>query len=135
MSKLYVFAVGGTGARVVKALTHLLAAGVKLVNNYEVVPILIDPHQNNENLKQTRSLLNIYRDLHVHRQEETDFFRTSILSIEDLADNGEKNAGFSMNSIKELSFKDFLDLGSLPDATRQLMELLYSEKDLKTKMD
>lgn len=30
MSKLYVFAIGGTGSRVLKALTMLMATGVKV---------------------------------------------------------------------------------------------------------
>ena len=42
MSKIYIFAIGGTGSRVLKSLTMLLAAGVK-TNASEIVPIIIDP--------------------------------------------------------------------------------------------
>lgn len=137
MRKLYVFAIGGTGARVIKALTYLLASGVKLANNFDVVPILIDPHQDNDNLKQTKSLLLKYQDLQKHRTEETDFFGTKILTTEDLSANKKGADSFSsgMNNIKELTFQNFLDFSSLPKPTQQLLRLLYSEKDLQTKMD
>ena len=42
MSKLYVFGIGGTGSRVLRSFTMMLAAGVKIGAN-EIVPIIIDP--------------------------------------------------------------------------------------------
>ncbi len=42
MSKLYVFGIGGTGSRVLRALTMLLASGVECANE-TIVPIIIDP--------------------------------------------------------------------------------------------
>ena len=39
MAKLYVFGIGGTGARVLRSFTMMLAAGVK-VGVDEVVPII-----------------------------------------------------------------------------------------------
>ena len=42
MSKLYVFGIGGTGSRVLRALTMLLASGVKC-DAEKIVPIIIDP--------------------------------------------------------------------------------------------
>ena len=39
MSKLYVFGIGGTGSRVIRSLTMLLAAGVEC--NDTIVPIII----------------------------------------------------------------------------------------------
>ena len=51
MAKLYVFGIGGTGARVVKSLTMLLASGVK--TNYDIVPILIDPDRAGGDLNRT----------------------------------------------------------------------------------
>ena len=42
MSKLYVFAIGGTGSRVLRSLTMLAAAGVDIQAN-EIVPVIIDP--------------------------------------------------------------------------------------------
>ena len=42
MGKLYVFAIGGTGSRVLRSLTMLLASGCKTESS-EIVPIIIDP--------------------------------------------------------------------------------------------
>ena len=42
MSKLYVFGIGGTGSRVLKALTMLLSSGVECAAD-TIVPIIIDP--------------------------------------------------------------------------------------------
>jgi len=41
MSKLYIFGIGGTGARVLKSLTMLLASGVECGVD-TIVPIIID---------------------------------------------------------------------------------------------
>ncbi|HOY30361.1 MAG TPA: hypothetical protein PKW80_00640 [Bacteroidales bacterium] len=62
MAKLYIFAIGGTGARVVKALTFLLASGVE-INADEVVPILIDPDSSNGDLSRTVDVMNLYNNI------------------------------------------------------------------------
>ena len=62
MAKLFVFAIGGTGARVVKALTMLLASGVELRNIDRVVPIIIDPDTSNGDLTRTVDILKTYKD-------------------------------------------------------------------------
>lgn len=49
MSKLYVFAIGGTGSRVLRSLTMMLASGVKLGVD-KIVPIIIDPDNSNADL-------------------------------------------------------------------------------------
>lgn len=62
MDKLYIFAIGGTGARVMRSLTMLMAAGE--LADYEVVPILIDFDVNNGNLVQTLELMQVYKRVH-----------------------------------------------------------------------
>ena len=42
MSKIYIFGIGGTGSRVIKSLTMLLASGVQMDSD-AIVPIIIDP--------------------------------------------------------------------------------------------
>ena len=68
--RLFIFAIGGTGSRVLKSLVMLSAAGVrpldangKPVQNLELVPIIIDPHKNNADLKRAETLLNAYREI------------------------------------------------------------------------
>ena len=63
MAKLFVFAIGGTGSRVLKALTFLLASGVKLNNTDEVIPIVLDPHATNDDLLRTKELLREYGNI------------------------------------------------------------------------
>lgn len=62
MDKLYIFAIGGTGARVMRSFTMLMAAGE--LADYEVVPILIDFDVNNGNLVQTLELMQVYKRVH-----------------------------------------------------------------------
>ncbi|MBR6431329.1 MAG: hypothetical protein IKS64_00570, partial [Muribaculaceae bacterium] len=68
--RLFLFAIGGTGSRVLKSLIMLSAAGVRPVDengrpvpNVEIVPVIIDPHKSNEDLKRTEALLTAYRTL------------------------------------------------------------------------
>ena len=43
MSKIYIFGIGGTGARVIRSLTMLLASGVQLGNDFDrVIPVMIE---------------------------------------------------------------------------------------------
>ncbi len=42
MAKLYVFGIGGTGSRTLRALTMLLASGVECKFD-TIVPVIIDP--------------------------------------------------------------------------------------------
>ena len=56
MSKLYVFGIGGTGSRVLKSLTMLLASGVKC-NADTIVPIIIDPDDSGADKTRTIDLM------------------------------------------------------------------------------
>lgn len=57
MSKIFLFGIGGTGARVLRSLTMMLATGVKLGVD-EIIPIIIDPDAANADLTRTVSLFN-----------------------------------------------------------------------------
>lgn len=62
MGRLYIFAVGGTGARIMRSLTMLMSAGE--LADYEVVPILIDFDVDNGDLVQTHKLMQMYKYVH-----------------------------------------------------------------------
>ncbi len=90
MSKLFIFGIGGTGSRVLRSLTMMLASGVK-VGFDEIVPIIIDPDTSNADLTRTVSLLNKYSAIRSKLQFSSDenesrFFRTKIKQI--LPNNG-----------------------------------------------
>ena len=59
MAKLYIFGIGGTGSRVLRSLTMLMASGIKMDVN-EIVPIIIDPDVANADLTRTVTLMNNY---------------------------------------------------------------------------
>ena len=81
MAKLYVFAIGGTGSRVLRSLTMLAAAGVDIQAN-EIVPVIIDPDASNADLTRAVTLMNRYntirKGIDFHDNNETSFFRTEI---------------------------------------------------------
>lgn len=80
MSKIYVFAIGGTGSRVLRSLTMLLASGVRTQNT--IVPLIIDPDEANADLTRTALLLDRYQRIHdqlsFNSTQENEFFATEI---------------------------------------------------------
>ena len=59
MKKVFVFCIGGTGIRVMKSVTMLMASGMSTYG-YTVVPIIIDPHMDLEEKKNLHSLIDNY---------------------------------------------------------------------------
>ena len=58
-NRVFVFCIGGTGLRVMKAITMLAASGVK-TNGYTIVPIIIDPHIDLDEKTKVDNLINDY---------------------------------------------------------------------------
>ena len=83
MSKLYIFAIGGSGSRVLRSLTMLMASGVGTSN--EVVPIIIDPDTPNGDRVRTEELLRLYEsiraELSFNDSIKNRFFSTELASI------------------------------------------------------
>lgn len=91
MARLYLFAVGGTGARVLKAFTYLMAAGVPLRDErgqpMELVPLVLDPDAENGDTLQCLSALNAYTDFrtrHLNRDYSGSYFSTRVWRYQDL---------------------------------------------------
>ena len=90
--KLYVFAIGGTGSRVLRAFTMLMASGVKLPNDFNtIVPIIIDPDTANGDMTRTADILNKYQNIHKYSTEGTSFFGSSIKTLYQLLDETAPN--------------------------------------------
>lgn len=141
MSRLYIFAIGGTGARVVKALTMLLASGVD-ANTEEIIPIMIDPHTANDDLRRTITQLEQYQDIYNTVSENgqnapSGFFKTRIRTLRELSDSRDiaNTFTFDLQNIKNEKFKQYIDLGQLDTANKALAELLFTEDALDTEMD
>lgn len=84
MAKLYIFGIGGTGARVLRSFTMMLAAGVNIKAD-DVVPIIIDPDASNADLTRTVQLMNTYRSVRTNltftQDVSTPFFRKDLMQI------------------------------------------------------
>ena len=132
MAKLYLFAIGGTGSRVLRSLTMMMAAGVKMDVD-EVVPIIIDPDASNQNLTDTVQLMNEYRetrkDLSFPQGVETQFFRTELSQIL-------PNYTLRIQNTNNKKFKQFIDYSSVQStSTKAMLKMLFSEKNLDSSMD
>lgn len=133
MSKIYVFGIGGTGARVIRSLTMLLASGVKLGENIDtVIPVIIDQDQSNGDLTRTIALLKTYKSLHDQlkfgRNSKSEFFKTN---IDDL------NTSFRMQvaDVADKDFQSYIKYLNLDTRNKALVSLLFSKKNLEARMD
>ena len=131
MSKLYVFGIGGTGSRVLKALTMLLASGVKCGST--VVPVIIDPDQDAADLTRATELLKLYTKIRTTAEIKADggdtFFKTEILQWDSsfrLPIDNTMNVKFK----KFIGYEDFKEM----NPNRALCEALFSDKNLNSDM-
>jgi hypothetical protein len=130
MSKLYVFGIGGTGARVLKSLSFLLAAGVKCKSS-SVVPILIDPDAANGDVNKTVDILQRYQSirskLSFDAETSNQFFKTEISPL---------NPNFRINiQDSKKKFKEFIDYQDLDKKNKALISLLFSKKNLNADLE
>jgi hypothetical protein len=61
--KVFIFAIGGTGARVLRSLTMLLASGIQLNPDVEFIPIIIDMDATNGDTVRTKNVINKYTSI------------------------------------------------------------------------
>ena len=134
MARLFLFAIGGTGSRVLKSLVFLLASGVKpKYNEYEIIPIIIDPHQSNKDLKRTTDLLEWYQQIFKECGTDSGFFSTQISTLKDLVKSETQISDtfkFNLQEVSDKRFKDFIDLDGFENDSpnKALMEILFSGK-------
>lgn len=131
MAKLYVFGIGGTGTRVLRSFTMMMAAGVNMETD-EIVPIIIDPDASNADLTRTVALMNIYRTIHSSlsftKKNESTFFRKELSQIL-------VNYTLRINDTDDKTFLQFIDLPSMDKSSQAMMKMLFSEKNLGSSMD
>ncbi|MBB2147595.1 FtsZ/tubulin family protein [Pedobacter gandavensis] len=138
MPRLFVFGIGGTGARVIKSLTLLLAAGVQ-TNGYEIVPIIIDPHKDLPELKDCKNLMRLYKKIHNSTykdgkgNEKGLFFHSNMISLNEIMPEVGPNS-FDQDERIDASFGDLIAYNTLAkgDVNRDLIDLLYTEGTLRT---
>lgn len=126
--KTFVFGIGGTGARVLRSLTLLLASGVDCKST--IVPVIIDPDLNNGDLTRTVSLMQRYTAvrgaLNFTNNGKNKFFGTEIFE--------ESNFRMPINNSQNVSFQEFMDMDNMTIESRAMLKMLYSDKNLESDM-
>lgn len=138
MAKLFIFAIGGTGSRVVKALTMLMATGVQIKNADAIVPIIIDPDSSNGDLTRTIELLKNYKEIREKgASDSSEFFKTLITSLDELGDGGflSDNFKFDIDGVKEQLFREFIGYSELDRNNKAFASLLFSTANLNADME
>lgn len=132
MSKIYVFAIGGTGSRVLKSLTMLLAAGVK-INAAEIVPIIIDPDAACGDKTDTVLLMNqysaIYESQSHHAGRRINAFSSKLTKL-----NFPTEYVMPMGENTNTTFGNYMHFGSLSDENKALVNMLFSTDNQKADM-
>ncbi len=130
MSRLFVFAIGGSGARVLKSLTMLLASGVRpeTETEWEIVPIIVDPHEENKDVARTIDLMKRYRA--ISEKAKTlrfdGFFSTEIGSLPEIMKDRGRNDFLSLEDVGENTFGQYIDFDHLVGANKALAQILFS---------
>lgn len=138
--KLFVFAIGGTGSRVVKSLTMLLASGVNLGEVSAIIPIFIDPHKTNKDLLRTEDLLRTYQRIRGTLGSKPlpgEFFSTEIKSLENVTNKSNTPAETFTYKVHggDKKFGQYIDYTTLDPANKALAALLFSESNRNTEMN
>ena len=137
MAKLYVFSIGGTGSRVLKSLSMLLATGGQHKSDFDtIVPIILDPDSSNGDLQRSLDILRKYQTIQEYGNE---FFGIKIKTLNQLADseNNMISESFRFQFAKDAdgSFKNYIGLNQLDESNKALIKLLFSQQTLDSNMD
>ena len=147
--RLFLFLVGGTGSRVMRPLIMQMAAGVHPLNDagqpmpLEIIPVIVDPHKANEDLKRTDNLLRWYKQIRKSLYGESvdvakGFFSVKISTLSDILPNGSNLSDtflFNMGAIESKKFQDFISYSTLDSGNQALCSMMFSNYQLDTKMD
>lgn len=132
MAKLYIFAIGGTGTRVLRSFTMMLASGMELGNINEIVPIIIDPDNSNASLSKAVTLMRVYNDvrkkLTFTENNPNKFFKVAINEVL-------PNYTLPINNTNDKEFKQFIDFTSMSKENKAMVKMLFSDKNLVSTMN
>lgn len=142
INRLFLFAIGGTGSRVLKALVMLLAGGAP-INAREIVVIIIDPDIQNGNLTDTEQLLKKYRDINnacvpAAAGAAGGFFRPKISTFYNLSNDGtitRDSFTFDFGANINTTFNAFINYNTLPPQDQMFMNVLFSQNNLNSNLD
>lgn len=129
MANLFLYAIGGTGSRVLRSLTMLLSSGVECPDT--IVPVIIDPDTSNGDLTRTVTLMQRYQkirqNLNFGERQSNHFFQTSI---------EERISDFKlrMDEVQNVKFKDYIHITEMNDPNKALAKALFSTCNLESDM-
>lgn len=130
MGKLFVFGIGGTGVRVIKSLSMLLASGVSMGDDInEIVPMIIDVDAANSDLTRTVDILKNYVKIQsiVDNDSYRGFFQTKITDLyKGLGDEFK----VKIKDVSEETFGNYINYGALHDEDKDFVNLLFSGSQL-----
>lgn len=131
MSKLYIFAIGGSGSRVLRSLTMLLANGVNCGN--DIVPMIIDPDYSNGDLVRTVDLMRLYNQIHSRLQFtnhcQNKFFSTKIEAFND------GDYMLPLVGTSGITFENYIELNTMSRENQAFMRMLFSNANLSSDMN
>lgn len=131
MGKLYVFAIGGSGSRVLRSLTMLLANGVECKS--EIVPMIIDPDYSNGDLVRTVDLMRLYNQIHsdlvFSNNTINKFFSTKVSSY------GNNDYLLPLEGTSGITFENYIELNTMSRENQALMKMLFSNANLSSDMN
>jgi len=123
MSKLYIFGIGGTGARVLKSLTMLLASGVECGVD-TIVPIIIDRDKGNGDYSRTDGLIKSYISVNgiapknnPEQKIKNRFFNTDIKLLD--------NELLLKLDDETKKFEDFIGISTQTNENKALSQMLF----------
>lgn len=139
-SKLFLFCIGGTGARVLKSLTFLLASGAKL-NASKVIPIIIDPDNANGDVQRTIEVLKNYQNIRRRLEfSHNGFFNTDIQTLASVESSSGEAADtnlkitdsfkFDIDGTKDGIFQNFIGYDTMTAENKAMTNLLFADKNL-----
>lgn len=132
MSKLYIFAIGGSGSRVLRSMTMLLASGVEMKS--DIVPMIIDPDTNNGDLTRAVEEMRLYKSIRskliFDETTKNKFFSANIDSL-----NNDGNFLLPLVGTSGVNFDSYIGLRTMSIENQAMMKMLFSEANLSSTMD
>ena len=132
MSNLYIFAIGGSGSRVLRSMAMMLASGVKTQSN--IIPMIIDPDASNGDLIRTVSLLRQYETIHGQLNFDSSlkstFFSTPITAL-----NNDGSYLLPLVGTAGINFDQYLNLRAMSQENQAFTKMLFSNANLSSTMD
>ncbi len=130
MSKIYVFGIGGTGSRVLRSLTMLLASGVECKAK-TIVPIIIDPDSAAGDVERTATLMKQYGEirskLNFDSKKANHFFKTDIQETM-------TNFRLPLSNTQDVLFDGYMGVSEMSKENQALVNMLFSQKNLASDM-